>query len=54
MVLKTNTRSFAWCQNNAEIQKQHKWQAIIVIAIKKRCHFSLEGHSIRSAAMFSQ
>lgn len=25
MILKTNTRSFAWCQNNTEIQKWHKW-----------------------------
>lgn len=29
MILKTNTRSFAWCQNNTEIQRPHKWLATI-------------------------
>lgn len=33
MFFKTNTRSFAWCHNNAEIQEEHKRQDIILMFV---------------------
>lgn len=56
---KTNIRSFAWCQNNAEIQKHHKWLAII-LKEKDVCFHCIKTAAqckaliIRIAAMSSQ